>query len=335
MDVVVGFATFAETALTRLLGVATQSPSVVRGLLRKLLSLFRQRLPYVVALGLLYAVLKYLRHRRYSLHFKPSAENQETVEFVRKILSQFSPPIHVPLFFRLLYNSFDVRSAQQDHSFEDYKRQVLSMPDGEDINLDWFPKHFDELPADTPVIMLIPGINSDSRSRYAKQFAINAFQKHGFRTAIFNRRGTVKMPYKVKPAYMTWCDTSDAKCAIGQIHAKFPLANLFLQGISMGACFLQRLCAEAGRAGEDLPVRALGCIASPFDLQKTVAFFSKNPLLDRMLCRTMKKTFKEHLHEQLFLDVLKEKDISIGSCCSPRGLPQVQDDRRVQREVLH
>lgn len=333
MDVVVGFATFAETTLAKVLEAATRGQSLVRAILRKLLSLFRQRLPYVVAIGLVYSVLKYMRHRRYSLHFKQSHENLETAEFLKKILSQFSPPIHVPLVFRLFYNSFDVRPAHQDHSFEEYKREVVAMPDGEEINLDWFPKHFDHLPADTPVIMLIPGINSDSRSRYAKKYAIKAFTNYGFRTAIFNRRGTAKMPYRVKPTYMTWCDTGDAKAIIEHLHRKFPLANLFLQGISMGACFLQRLCAEASLAGEVLPVRALGCIASPFNLHKTVSFFSKNPLLDRVLCKSMKRTFKEHLHEQVFLDVLKEKNICIGRPRSRRRLSPLKHDRRVQREV--
>lgn len=197
----------------------------------------------------------------------------------------------------------------------------MTMSDGEEVNLDWFPKHFDEMPNDSPVIMLIPGISSDSRSRYAKIYAINAYHKYGFRTAIFNRRGTVKMPYKAKPTYMPWCDTSDAEAAIRHLHSKFPLANLFLQGISMGGSYLQRLCGQAGRAGETLPVRALGCIASPFNLIKTVSYFSKNPLLDRVLCKSMKKNFKEHLHEQLFLDMLKDKNISICRHISPSRLP--------------
>ena len=171
MDVVVGFATFAETSLASMLSAATRGQSLVRAVLGKLLCLFRQRLPYVVALGLLYSVLKYLRHRRYSLHFKLSQENLETVEFLKHKLSQFSPPIHVPLVVRLFFNSFDVRTNHQDHTFEEYKREVVSMPDGEEINLDWFPKHYDQLPADAPVVMLIPGINSDSRSRYAKKYA--------------------------------------------------------------------------------------------------------------------------------------------------------------------
>lgn len=57
---------------------------------------------------MIYSILKYMKHRRYVLFFKETKENLETVEFIKEILHQFSPPIHVPLIFRLMYNSLEV-----------------------------------------------------------------------------------------------------------------------------------------------------------------------------------------------------------------------------------
>ena len=79
------------------------------------------------------------------------------------------------------------------------------MPDGEEIGLDWYPKHFRELPEETPIILLIPGVNSDSRSSYAREYAMMAYKRHNFRTVIFNRRGTSRIPFvdKTKPESST------------------------------------------------------------------------------------------------------------------------------------
>lgn len=70
--------------------------------------------------------------------------------------------------------------------------------DGEEIALDWYPKHYDELPASTPTILLIPGVNSDSRCCYARDYAMTAYSQYNFRTAVFNRRGTSRMAFVIK-----------------------------------------------------------------------------------------------------------------------------------------
>ena len=61
--------------------------------------------------------------------------------------------------------------------------------------------------------------------------------------------------------------------------------------------------------GEIVPISGIGCLASPFHLIKTINKVSNNVLLDRALAKIMKKTFKEHLHEPLFLKMLQEKGI--------------------------
>ena len=79
------------------------------------------------------------------------------------------------------------------------------MSDGEVVSLDWIPKNYRQLPSDCPIIILVPGLTNDSRSRYAKRFVDYAFHDYGFRACIFNRRGYSRMPFqRQNPDPITW-----------------------------------------------------------------------------------------------------------------------------------
>lgn len=77
----------------------------------------------------------------------------------------------------------------------------------------------------------------------------------------------------------------------------------------MGGCFIQRYVGTKAVAGEPVPIHALGCISSPFCLVKAIERSSANPILDSGLTKVMIKTFMEHLHEPLFLEMLKDMGI--------------------------
>lgn len=204
------------------------------------------------------------------------------------------------------------------------------MPDGEEICLDWFPQDYKELAPQTPMVLLIPGINSDSRASYCKAYAHLAYEQYGYRVAIFCRRGQSRMPFKVKPHHPTWCNHDDLHATINHLHATYPDAPLFLQGISMGACFLQRYCGDMAREGKKVQAVALGCISSPFSLIKSVKKIHEFQLLDRTITNMMKQGFKEHLHEPLFLQMCKEKGISPQKVLSSRFI----DDYNANYSVL-
>jgi len=114
---------------------------------------------------------------------------------------------------------------------------------------------------------------------------------------------------KTKPRFVTWANYEDIEATVVYMNKLFPNAPLFLQGISMGAAFLQKFAGTKAQLGERLPVTAIGCIASPFDLDKAVTKASENKILSKGLTSLMKQSFKEHLHEPLFLEMLKEKNI--------------------------
>lgn len=192
---------------------------------------------------------------------------------------------------------------------EHYTREIVGMPDGEEICLDWYPQDYKELPLETPIVLLIPGVNSDSRANYCKSYAQMAYEQYGYRVAIFCRRGQSRMPFKVKPHFVTWCNYEDLDATIDHLTETYVGAPLFLQGISLGACFLQKYCGNLAKEGRQVKAVALGCISSPFSLVKSIQKIHKFQFLDKAIASMMKQGFKEHLHEPLFLQMCKEKGI--------------------------
>jgi uncharacterized protein len=196
------------------------------------------------------------------------------------------------------------------------------MPDGEEICLDWFPQDYKELAPETPIVLLIPGVNSDSRASYCKSYAHMAYEQYGYRVAIFCRRGQSRMPFKVKPHFVTWCNYDDLDATINYLTETYVGAPLFLQGISMGACFLQRYCGNLAKEGKKIKAVALGCISSPFSLVKSIGKIHKFPLLDKSIASMMKQGFKEHLHEPLFLQMCKEKGINSKKVLASKSIDE-------------
>jgi len=128
--------------------------------------------------------------KQYKLYYKKNWKNEKIVlDLIIPMLQKYQPPIHVPLVIKLLMNSFDY------DTFEHYTRETVVMPDGEEIALDWYPKHYKNLPEETPVVIVVPGVNSDSRASYARDYATVAYERHQYRTAVFCRRGQSRMPF--------------------------------------------------------------------------------------------------------------------------------------------
>jgi abhydrolase domain-containing protein 1/3 len=79
-----------------------------------------------------------------------------------------------------------------------YKRQLFNTPDGGTIALDWVTNtvvsenavHVDDVNKDesTPIVVIIPGLTSDSSSPYLKHLAYHT-AKRGWKVVVSNHRG--------------------------------------------------------------------------------------------------------------------------------------------------
>ena len=266
-------------------------------------------------LFLVYLAQKYLRQKEVTLYYAPTKKNQAILKNLSSMINSFRPSVFIPTVLELYF------SVQKVKCLKHFERQEITLSDGEVVSLDWYPKNARNMEAGSPVIVVVPGLTSDSRSGYANIFAKYAVSDYGFRVAIVNRRGYCGMPYKREdPDPITWNKFSDLDEIINTVKTEFPFTNLYLTGFSMGANFIQKFAGLKGKAKEHLPVKAIGCISSPYCLKTTTKRLNSGVFFKRAMAHGLKETFQNHLHDEKFQVALKKRKIDpskvLASRCS-------------------
>ncbi|KAA8538602.1 hypothetical protein F0562_028203 [Nyssa sinensis] len=164
-----------------------------------------------------------------------------------------------------------------------YRRQLFHASDGETIALDWLMSSDVKESATyknnaiskgdtTPIVVVIPGLTSDSADAYIKHLAFN-MAKCGWNVVVCNHRGLGGISVTSDCFYNAgW--TADLREVIDYLHREYPKARLFAVGNSIGANILVKYLGEDG---EDVPVAGAAAICSPWDLL----------IGDRFICRRL------------------------------------------------
>nr|XP_043637371.1 phospholipase ABHD3 [Erigeron canadensis] len=148
----------------------------------------------------------------------------------------------------------------------DYARELFYASDGGTFALDWL-KSYDVLGVSTyeddktPIVIVIPGLTSDSSSAYLKHLAFST-AKQGWNVVVCNHRGLGGVSVTSDCFYNAgW--TKDIQDVINHLHQQNPNAPLFAVGTSIGANILVKYLGEHG---EDIPIAGAVAICSPWDL---------------------------------------------------------------------
>ncbi|XP_021760455.1 embryogenesis-associated protein EMB8-like [Chenopodium quinoa] len=153
-----------------------------------------------------------------------------------------------------------------------YRRQMFHLSDGGTVALDWLMSsdvmghavYIDNvIPKDdkTPIVLVIPGLTSDSNSPYLKHLVYNT-AKCGWNVVVSNHRGLGGVSVTSDCFYNAgWTD--DVRVIIHHLHREYPSAPLFVVGTSIGANVLVKFLGEDG---EDIPIAGAVAICSPWDL---------------------------------------------------------------------
>ncbi|XP_057424315.1 embryogenesis-associated protein EMB8 [Lotus japonicus] len=203
-----------------------------------------------------------------------------------------------------------------------YRRQMFRTPDGGTIALDWLTSsdvsggafHMDDVVSKeecTPVVMIIPGLTSDSASPYLKHLAYHT-AKRGWKVVVSNHRGLGGVSITSDCFYNAgW--TEDARTVVNYLHKENPRAPLFVVGTSIGANVLIKYLGEDG---ENVPVAGAVAVCSPWDLLIGDRFITRRRVqkfYDRALAIGLQGYAK--LHQPLFTRLANwegiEKSLSI------------------------
>ncbi|XP_047169924.1 embryogenesis-associated protein EMB8-like isoform X1 [Vigna umbellata] len=156
--------------------------------------------------------------------------------------------------------------------FFKYRRQLFTTPDGGTVALDWLMSsdvsagaiHVEGVVCkdeSTPIVVVIPGLTSDSSSAYLKHLAYHT-AKCGWKVVISNHRGLGGVSITSDCFYNAgW--TEDVRTVVSYLHRENPRAPLFVVGTSIGANILIKYLGEEG---ENIPVAGAVAVCSPWDL---------------------------------------------------------------------
>ncbi|MFS7919703.1 putative alcohol O-acetyltransferase [Helianthus anomalus] len=184
-----------------------------------------------------------------------------------------------------------------------YRREILNTGDGGIVALDWLARHDvmekedtgnDEVQqdADTPVVVVIPGLTSDSDSVYIKHLTFY-MAKRGWNVVVSNHRGLGDVPLTSDFFYNGgW--TEDLRKVVKHIRSRSPDVPLFVVGTSLGANMMVKYLGEDGK---DILIDGAAAVCCPWDLLLCNRFIMRNPVqrfYDKALGAGLKRYAMKH-----------------------------------------
>ncbi|XVF46008.1 hypothetical protein PTKIN_Ptkin02bG0253700 [Pterospermum kingtungense] len=133
----------------------------------------------------------------------------------------------------------------------------------------------------TPIVIVIPGLTSDSASAYVKHLAFH-MARQSWNVVVSNHHGLGGVSLMSDCCYNAgW--TEDIRKIINYIHYEYPEAPLYAVGTSIGANILVKYLGEDGT---NTPLVGAATICSPWDLLICDRFVNRRPvqkIYDRVL----------------------------------------------------
>ncbi|XP_059662142.1 embryogenesis-associated protein EMB8 [Cornus florida] len=189
---------------------------------------------------------------------------------------------HVETIFAAFFRSLpDVR----------FRRVCLRTKDDGAVSLDWVSGDDDQLPPDSPVLILLPGLTGGSEDTYVRHMLVRARSK-GWRVVVFNSRGCGDSPV-ITPQFYSASFIEDLREVVTHVSTRYPKANLYAAGWSLGANILVRYL---GQESHTCPLSGAVSLCNPFNLVIADEDFHKgfNNVYDKALATSLCKIFKKH-----------------------------------------
>lgn len=190
-----------------------------------------------------------------------------------------------------------MRSLLQSSPPVPYEREMLLMPDGGELGLDWIHTHEENLDVDNPtrpVVLVLPGLTGDSTVSYAKHFVLEG-AKLGYRCVVLNYRGNGGTKLKTSRTYSATY-TDDVDFVLSSIAQTYPHAPRMVVGVSLGGIILTNYLA---RKGKDARITAAMSVSAPWNMFGSCTSLEQ-PLnavvFNNYLCRGLKQSVKSHQH---------------------------------------
>ncbi|GLD97904.1 hypothetical protein PINS_up006601 [Pythium insidiosum] len=291
---------------------------------------------------------RWLRRWLLRLHFRLTAETpqlvyQATPTNTRLLEScptmtqeKYYPPWR--LFNGHLQTLRLAQEEQYQHPIVHYERQIMDMPDGGIVSLDWaLPPRDDgtiprvsELDRNRRTMLLLPGLTGGSGEFYIR-CVVHRMVELGWQCVVLNARGCADTP--LKTAHLFCCAyTDDLRFVVSRLHSTYGFSEAFVAvGFSMGSNVLVKYLGEEGERAQGILTAGIS-VGNPFDLVacasnlSSTLFYRKT--YDAALNRNLQELFfrKSNAHQVFRHDTR----VDLDSLRNARHLYEF-DDRLTRR----
>ncbi|XP_021288681.1 embryogenesis-associated protein EMB8 [Herrania umbratica] len=188
-----------------------------------------------------------------------------------------------------------------------YRRECLRTKDAGTIALDWASDDHRSLPADAPILILLPGLTGGSQDSYVKHMLVKARSK-GWRVVVFNSRGCGDSPVTT-PQLQSASFPGDTCHVVDHVSSRYPKANIYAAGWSLGGNILVNYL---GRKANNCALTGAVSLCNPFDLVIADENLRKgfNNIYDRALREALCRIFTKHA--PLFEDIEDKYNVQVG-----------------------
>jgi len=179
-----------------------------------------------------------------------------------------------------------------------YDRHVLSLPDGDFVDLDWLNKP--ATGSTKPVVAMFHGLGGSSQSHYTRTL-MQLVQRKNWHAVVMNFRGCSGRENNNSRLYHSG-ETGDAGFFLDWLKQQYPMLPVYAVGFSLGGNMLLKL---AGEAGAGLSLNALVSVSAPIKLDESTRYMVSgvSRFYQLYLLRSLKKKlltkFKHHDYEAL------------------------------------
>ncbi len=143
------------------------------------------------------------------------------------------------------------------------KTEKIDLPDGDFLDLAWGTA---DLPADSPLIIILHGLGGCVDSSYVGRF-MHVFNEQGWRSVLMHFRGAGKELNRLPRAYHSG-DTGDLDFLMATLNEREPNTKKAIVGVSLGGNILLKWLGEQE---ETARVEAAVAISVPFVLNKVAS----------------------------------------------------------------
>jgi predicted alpha/beta-fold hydrolase len=223
------------------------------------------------------------------LVYQPTLQNEQLLERCSVLRSTYHPPWYLsngycilssllvaPLptltvsFCSHLQTLYLGRSMRDKHPAIHYEREIVELPDGGIVSLDWAlqpragdgaVRRLDELDPTARTMLILPGLTGGSDEFYIRSLAHEVLAL-GWQVVVLNARGCARTPLRT-PQLFSCAHTGDLRFVLEKFRAAYAFPTLVTVGFSMGSNVLVKYLGEFGA---DALVTAAVSVGNPFDM---------------------------------------------------------------------